>query len=111
MPPCAAATAGSSTANNSALMRLMGSLQEFLFFRLFMADRVEAFHLLELQRRDRRQMADEVHEVPCRLIVASRSVAPGGHSSQPHAVLDDEKDLPVAESLSRPFTHVRRLRI
>jgi hypothetical protein len=70
-----------------------------LLVELGWAPRVEGLHFFEVFIGQLVQMTNEMHELPGVLIVAA-TVAPGRHSGEAHAVLDDPVEFAVAQTLS-----------
>src|SRR6185503_6167065 len=95
------------------LGRIGAALQEFLLFQLLSnfigRPRVHCFHLLDPFRRELWQFADEVHEFPALNSAVLCARGPRRHPRQPHAVLDDEKQLAVGKCLCGGKPHIRWL--
>src|SRR5246127_1565012 len=88
------------------LGRRLGSVQEVVFFLLFLAVVgtfwIVFFHFEFFCRSERGQMTDEAHQFPAIfdiVIVFGSSAAKRGHSGKAHAVLDDPENVAVRKLL------------
>jgi hypothetical protein len=94
-----------------SIRRLVQELVFHLFFlHLRRTARIVRPHVLHIFVSHSRQMADEQHQMPG-IVIARSACAPGGHSSETHAILDDVVNLAIRKILRLRRTHVRNSRI